>query len=94
MQSPAGSRVTKCDEALRWNGKHVAGLSHRPDFQVRVCEASNGRRVVVAGLERERNPSTPAAFAPDRGPARRDRGRNRDYDDLNAWLQGRGSEGD
>lgn len=53
--------------AVSWDGKQVAGLSHRPDFQVRVWEVASGRQLVVAGLERERNPSTPVAFAPDRG---------------------------
>ncbi len=52
--------------AVSWDGKHVAGLSHRPDFQVRVWESASGRKVAVAGLERERNPGTLAAFAPDR----------------------------
>lgn len=65
---PDEARFRNCRHvAVSRDGKHVAGLAHQPDFQVRLWEVSTGRAVSVGGVGRERGKlGDVVAFAPDR----------------------------
>jgi WD40 repeat protein len=52
---PDEAQFSNCrNVAVSWDGKHVAGLAHRPDFRLRLWQVADGREVAIPGLGQER----------------------------------------